>query len=206
MGRTARGFAGAAFVFVTAGCASGVTPVSAATVTVTVSPTATVTVTAPAAASVPASAAPTPSATDTKAKTESSWSPDADQIGLAPSPYFPGHLMGWELHRKWTALDRAFTGGQWMPLSGSGYTPFPSTMNGCGAQRFLVRWRAVNPNARVAARWADAAGGGGKIVTGTAGWMNVNGCLSPEFRLLGSSDGSTLTDVTAAVQQLWPAP
>jgi hypothetical protein len=100
-------------------------------------------------------------------------------------------------------------------LSGPNWSTFPSTMNGCGDQRFLVRWRAVNGTAQVAARWVESeeargepgiTGTAGPQVIANAGWIEIDGCQTPQFRLVSDSDGLTLTDVTVAVQQLVPAP
>jgi hypothetical protein len=140
---------------------------------------------------------------------------ETDQIGVSPSPPFPTALVGWQLEAAWNEMPRVFTGTDWTALSGSDRSTFPSTMNGCNDQRFLVRWRAIGSSAQVAARWVysaeavpspDVTGTAGKQVIANAGWMDVDGCNTPQFRLMSDSDGSTLADVTVEVQQLSPAP
>lgn len=39
-----------------------------------------------------------------------------------------------------------------------------------------------------------------------AGWIDMDGCTAPEFRLSSATDGSTLADVTAVVQEWVPSP
>jgi hypothetical protein len=80
-------------------------------------------------------------------------------------------------------------------------------MNGCDGQRFLVRWRSLNPQAPVTAAWLDSAGEVSDSVAGASGWMVSDGCHTPQVTLAGQpADGSTLVDVTMAIQQLEPIP
>ena len=191
---TAMKFLGTLIMFVglTAGCAS-----------TTPSPTVTVTVTSKSLV--------TPKATVAQ---KAAWAA-TDQIGAAPSPSFPIALAGWRLSASWNDMPRAFTGTDWTTVSGPDNGAFPSTMNGCGDQRFLVRWRAVNDSAQIASRWVNSAeaqptpdvtGTAGKQVIANAGWMDIDGCQTPQFRLMSAANGSTLTDVTVEVQQLVTAP
>lgn len=136
--------------------------------------------------------------------TESDW-PGTNSIGLAPSPEFPQSLPQWISENSWTLTTRAFP-SDWSPAPGPYHSKFPSTMNGCNNQRFLVRWRTLNPNATVIATDMDAAGRTGKQVSGSSGWMDLDGCRTPAFQFESSTDPSTLSDVTIAVQQLAPSP
>ncbi|MFF2026884.1 protein kinase domain-containing protein [Rhodococcus koreensis] len=131
--------------------------------------------------------------------------PGPQHAGLAPSPEFPQSLPQWTLKTSWTLTTRAFQ-DSWSKAPGPGQSRFPATMNGCANQRFLVRWRAVNPNATVVATHLNAADKPTDQVTGNAGWMDLSGCYTPAFQFSASADRSTLTDVTIAVQQWVPAP
>jgi hypothetical protein len=164
---------------------------------------------------VAATATPTVSATASSAWPSTIPPRQAGVIGVAPSPPFPTTLVEWRRQAAWNTMPRAFSGTGWTALSGPSWSRFPSTMNGCDDQRFLVRWRAVSHNAQVAARWVnsgealptpDVTGTAGKQVIANAGWMDVDGCQTPQVRLVRDSSGSTLTDVTVDVQQLVPAP
>jgi hypothetical protein len=164
---------------------------------------------------VVSTAAATATPTVTVAAT-SAWPPtiplgQAGVIGVAPSPPFPTALAEWRRQAAWNTMPRAFTGNGWTTVSGPSWSRFPSTMNGCDDQRFLVRWRAVSHTAQVAARWVnsgealptpDVTGTAGKQVIANAGWMQIDGCQTSQFRLVRDSSGSTLTDVTVDVQQL----
>lgn len=103
--------------------------------------------------------------------TESDW-PGTNYIGLAPSPEFPQSLPQWISENSWTLTTRAFP-SDWSPTPGPAQSQFPSTMNGCNNQRFLVRWRTLNPNATVIATGMDAAGRPGKQVSGSSGWIST---------------------------------
>ncbi len=157
------------------------------------------------------SAATSPlTATRTQAATTAAvsnvWPTTTGHVGVAPSPAFPTALPGWQLHNTWTVMPRAFTGQQTLG-SGPNYSSFPSTMNGCDSQRFLVRWRAINNTAQVDASVVDAANSVVQKVTANAGWMDFDGCRTPSFSLpRNATDGSTLTDVTVTVEQLYPGP
>ena len=138
--------------------------------------------------------------------------------GAAPSPEFPKTMVGWSLDTSWSDLPRAFAGTTWTALSGPAGADFPFTLNGCDSQRFLVRWRGVTADAQIAARWgqgaakfdksvaADATNFGTPVVA-HAGWLDINGCYLPEFKLqVATSKGATLSDVTVRVQRWVPAP
>ncbi len=119
-------------------------------------------------------------------------------------PTFPDHVEGYALSHEWRETIRAFEGEEWSTIF-----EYPATMNGCGLQRFYVRWRTVNVNAIVEATLLDS---GGEIVlvtpaSGGAGWMSSYGCGQPGFRMNGTvdpDDMSNLTDVVVEVQQ-WEA-
>ena len=137
----------------------------------------------------------TPTATATtqaNATTSADWPTiplgQAGVIGVTPSPPFPATQVGRSIHGAWSTLPRAFSGATWTALSGPNWSIFPSTMNGCGDQRFLVRWRAVNGTAQVAARWVESeeargepgiTGTAGPQVIANAGWIEIDGCQTP---------------------------
>ena len=132
---------------------------------------------------------------------------DVDSLGVASeAPDFPLELDHWTLQSEWSTLPRAFT-DQWSLAAGPSYDEFPATMNGCNDQRFLVRWRVVDEGVDVRAAMVDTVGGVWKQTSGHAGWMDLDGCYTPGFQLVGPTDaGSTLVDVAVEVQQYWPAP
>lgn len=107
-------------------------------------------------------------------------------------------MADYSLTYGWRDTVRAFEGADWSTIH-----EFPATMNGCGLQRFYVRWRAANPAATVEATFL---GSPDEIllddpVAGAAGWMSGYGCGQPAFRVKSSTDESTLTDVVAGVQR-----
>jgi hypothetical protein len=79
-------------------------------------------------------------------------------------------------------------------------------MSGCSDGRFLVRWRAVD-NLSVQAAQVDDEGKVGKQVAGSAGWMDLDACSAPAFKLPDAfPDGGNLEDVTVEIQEYQPAP
>ncbi len=127
-------------------------------------------------------------------------------LGVAPSPAFPTALPKWQLHNTWTAMPRAFP-QQGTAVSGPGGSTFPSTMNGCDNQRFLLRWRAINPSAQVSNYLYDAGKNVKQQVTANSGWMDLGGCLTPAFTMANTAaNQNLLTDVTVSVQQYFAAP
>ncbi|MFC9355159.1 protein kinase [Rhodococcus sp. NPDC057014] len=152
--------------------------------------------TVPASASEPSTAKEVPS--------NAAW-PGPLSMGLAPSPELPQSLPQWALQNTWNLTSRAFA-DQWSTAPGPGHGRFPATMNGCNNHRFLVRWRVVNPNATVIATNLNAVDSPGEQVTGTAGWMDLDGCHTPAFQFSASTNASNLTDVAIAIAQWQPAP
>ncbi|MCK0517646.1 hypothetical protein [Williamsia sp. DF01-3] len=132
-------------------------------------------------------------------------SQQVDLIETGDPPEFPTRLEQWALQQTWDATPRAFK-GQETAVPGPGFTKFPATMNGCDNQRFLVRWRVLNPDATVVASLADVNGTVVNNATGSAGRMDLDGCLTPQFEFAESGDASNLTDITVAVQQWSPSP
>lgn len=121
-------------------------------------------------------------------------------------PQFPTVVDGYRLSYKDSVQSRAFdfTTRQVFDL--------PATMNGCGNQRFYVRWRAPAEYA-VEAIWTypgptpdepiyEPAGGS---ATGSAGFMSSYGCTQPAFRLIDAPEPSNLIDVTVEFQVWVPA-
>jgi hypothetical protein len=136
------------------------------------------------------------------------WSADTPGTVAAGEPAdFPTELDHWALQSSWSTMPRAFSGDEWSPTSGPDYSSYPVTMNGCSAQRFLIRWRAVDEGVTVLAATIDTAGAVQQQVSGGRGWMDTDGCVTPGFRLADDlPDGSTLTDVTVEVQRYQAAP
>lgn len=144
------------------------------------------------------------SAAATASPAEDVWL-EIDHQGEAPSPVFPSTLKGWRRVDTWSQMPRAFT-GSWTDVAGPDYGTFPATMNGCDDQLFLVRWRSIAEGAPVQASWTHGPLRGDELTT-DAGWMSVDGCQTPQFRVAHSfSGGSNLTDVTVDVQAWTPAP
>lgn len=146
-------------------------------------------------------------ATPHATSTTSGWPLETGGQGEEPSPQFPTAMDGWQLVDTWSDLPRAFVGDMWTKPSGPYGDEFPDTMNGCGTQRFLVRWRALATDATVLARWNTQDIEFGQPTSANAGWMDLDGCRAPEFKLAGeTAAGSTLTDVTVSLQRWIPAP
>jgi hypothetical protein len=114
-------------------------------------------------------------------------------------PEFPARVDGFALVREWRETTRVFEGlSDWSTL-----VEFPATMNGCGMQRFYVRWRASDPDAEIEATLVSSPD---LIVmvewgTGAVGWMAGSGCAQPAFRMGLLPGDATLTDVVVEVQQ-----
>lgn len=138
-----------------------------------------------------------------------------DTIGVGVPPAFPRQLDQWTLTGQWSGLPRAFVQAdeEWTVTVGPNATPFPATMNGCDDGRFLVRWRAVDDGVNViaaAGRPDDQMGVDGPVLkqaSGHSGWMDLDGCYAPVFRMEAPlSSGQNLEDVTVEVQEYQPAP
>lgn len=149
-------------------------------------------------------ARPSPETSATTPASTVNW-PGTNTIGLAPTPEFPQSLLQWTSQDSWTLTARAFP-SEWSAAPGPNQSRFPSTMNGCNNQRFLVRWRALNPNVAVIATDMDAANRPGDEVTGSSGWMDLDGCRKPAFQVDSRTNPNTLSDISIAVRQFLPAP
>ena len=213
-------------IAVLAGCSSGSTPgtavpgivatttvlstvagptVSAPPVTTMVTTTAVTSVTVPTTVLKPTTVTATVTKAPTTSRQSSSSSssappqpagwpgPNADGVG---DQAFPSSLSGWSMTTNWQSGPRAFSNG-WTPVTGIDGARFPSTMNGCSDQRFLVRWHVANVT--IDAAWVDAAGDQHGQVNGSAGWFDLDSCQTPIFRALASSGG--IADVSVDVQQ-----
>ncbi len=145
-----------------------------------------------------------PKTTATQSTASGAWSAGPNKAGGPPVPLFPASLPAWRLNDSWDVTSPAVV-GDWTPASGADNGLFPSTVNGCQLQRFLVRWRAVEDQARIEAHWANAAGIPGASVTGHAGWFDLDGCTTPQFRFVASDGVSTRSAVAVAVQEYFPA-
>ncbi|MFX1787081.1 hypothetical protein [Prescottella equi] len=146
-----------------------------------------------------------PGRTPAASTAHSAWS-GPTTVAVSPSPEFPSSMPKWRLESSWDGTTRAFTGRTWSPSPGPNHTAFPATQNGCDSARFLVRWRAVAEGSMVEATAMRGGQTPGQTVIGQAGWMDLNACEVPSFRLQSRNDGSTLTDVTFSVQTWVPAP
>jgi len=147
--------------------------------------------------------APTSGTTSTT-KSTSAWSAGPNKASGTPVPVFPDSLPDWRLNNSWDATSRAVV-GDWTPAKGPDNGNFPSTVSGCDLQRFLVRWRANDDQARIEARWINAAGIAGQPVAGHAGWFDLDGCTTPQFRFVNSDGVATRSSISVSVQQYFPA-
>lgn len=138
-----------------------------------------------------------------------------DTIGIGDPPAFPPTLAHWTLTGQWSDLPRAFVEADqsWTVAVGPNATSFPATMNGCDDGRFLVRWRAVDSGVSVIAAAGRPDGQMGvegpvlKQASGPSGWMDIDGCYAPVFRMGAAlNNGQNLEDVTVQVQEYQPAP
>ncbi len=137
-----------------------------------------------------------PTAKPTSAAPASGWNRQPNSDGVNDDVAFPDSLPGWTMTTNWQAGPRAFP-NSWTPPAGPDGGRFPSTMNGCDTQRFLVRWHVQG--AQVKAVWADAAGDRHDQVTGSNGWFDLDSCGYPEFQALAGGGG--IADVSVDVQQ-----
>lgn len=152
----------------------------------------------------PGAAAVTESVTETPSPTAAAWPISESTGGTGSGPDFPEALDGWRLKQEWNVLERAFT-HSWTDGSGPEYEPFPSTMNGCDTSLFLLRWRAISDTAQVVSGWTYSSHLPERLAPASAGWMVLDGCATPRWRL-ESVPGGTLVDVTVDVQHWTPAP
>ncbi len=141
--------------------------------------------------------------TTSSPQSTSAWSAGPNKTGGSPAPGFPDSLPGWRLNNSWDATTRA-TVADWTPAKGPDNGDFPTTVNGCDVQRFLVRWRANDDQARIEARWINAAGIPGQSVSGHVGWFDLDGCTTPQFRFITSDGVATRSSVSVSVQQYFP--
>jgi predicted Ser/Thr protein kinase len=126
---------------------------------------------------------------------------DVAESGSPPS--FPNEVEGYRLVDFRDQTVRAFTGEQW-----STFMDFGHTMNGCANQRFLVRWRSLDPDAVIEStrgydpeEFPDVREA---PVAGSAGHMAMFGCEQPWLRQRSAQGGSTLVDVVVEVQRYEP--
>lgn len=162
------------------------------------------------------SSAPSSGSSASPSRAGSPWvSEPIDTVAIGTAPAFPQRLDHWTLTASWSDLPRAFVEAdqQWTVTVGPNATPFPSTMNGCADSRFLVRWRAVDDGVNVIAGAGSTDGGMtvdgpvDKQITGHSGWMDLDGCEAPIFRMGAAlSSGQNLEDVTVEVREYQPAP
>jgi hypothetical protein len=150
---------------------------------------------------------PSSTTTAAPATAASPWASEPiDTLAIGDAPDFPQDLDHWTLRASWSGLPRAFTGDQWTVTEGPNYDPFPASMSGCSGGRFLIRWRAADKFSVQAAQ-VDYEGTVGKQVSGSAGWMDLDACSAPAFKLVGDlPGGGNLEDVTVEIREYKPAP
>ena len=170
-------------------------PVTSVT-TQSVSTSVTVRTTVVQPVTVTATVTKAPTAPTKKSTPASRWTRQPNSAGVNDDVAFPDSLPGWTMTTNWQAGLRAFP-NSWTPAAGPDGGRFPSTMNGCDTQRFLVRWHVRG--AQVKAAWADAAGDRHDQLTGSNGWFDLDSCGTPEFQALAGSGG--IADVSVDVQQ-----
>jgi hypothetical protein len=96
---------------------------------------------------------------------------------------------------------RLFDGSKW-----EGIPEFPSSSNGCGNGRFMVRWRSANPDvvikAGISFGWTSAT----SVKDGMQGYIVGSNCHSPVFKFSHTKNGnqSNLVDVYYEVK-FWRA-
>jgi hypothetical protein len=118
-------------------------------------------------------------------------------------PAFPQELSGyrsedgkdfWGKPFSIKGTIRVFQGNGWQGIS-----KFPSTMNGCSAGVFMIRWRSSDPNVRLqsSVRSSAIVAGRADILTGSFGYMSGTNCEQPMFNFgdRPASDHSTLVDI-----------
>lgn len=146
------------------------------------------------------------------ATSEALWTGNPTRLGIGTPPQFPASLPGYaDVADQWTATTRAFD-SEWSPASAADPAqPFPTTMNGCGEQRFLVRWRSTNPDVPIRTGYTRAIiETEGTVLeyeesAATSGWMSLDGCATPLFRAdPPTTSSATLADVVVQVRQLTP--
>jgi len=118
-------------------------------------------------------------------------------------PTFPHELSGYRFEDGKDFWNKPF------PVSGSlrvfqgkgwqGIPKFPSTMNGCSAGVFMIRWRSADPDVRLQSgvRYSSAVASRGEIKPGAFGYMSGTNCEQPMFNFgdARAPDNATLVDV-----------
>ncbi|GIE25971.1 hypothetical protein Ahu01nite_090730 [Winogradskya humida] len=137
------------------------------------------------------------------------WGADGtgNHIHAATGPAFPARLAGWRLAGEWH--DSVRVSGTWTSLCGDPVCEprFPATMNGCGNQRFLLRWRTVGNttvdfgDGTVAADIGTLADEQLAEPTNT-GWAELHGCGWPLWRTHDAPNN--LVDIAVTLQQWVP--
>jgi hypothetical protein len=128
-------------------------------------------------------------------------------VAVGVPPEFPDNLARWTYQEAWKRPLRVFAHvDSPAPIPAENQTRFPSTQNHCDAQRFLIRWRSLNPNATVAAVLLDAVDNEVAREIGAAGWMDIDGCRTPAFQFHDTTDESNLLDVVVEIQRWEPRP
>lgn len=136
--------------------------------------------------------------------------PSGNRVGVAPAPGLEGRLAGWTFVARWTATVRVQK-GSWIAAPGSEQDDlrFPALTSGCDRQRFLVVWAAATDGPQITAGFATAPSGTGAIpvtavessVTAGNGWLAVDGCRIPAFRLSPNDIAANFSDVFVSVER-----
>ncbi len=124
-------------------------------------------------------------------------------IGAAEPPTFPGALQGFALQAGGRSTvtvsqSRYFTAVGHLPVRTASYAE-------CRAQRFYVRWMAVDPRAVVEATFVDEGVHTvqNRPVSGAAGWMSSYGCVQPALRIRPPAGATPARAQVIVETQVW---
>lgn len=124
-------------------------------------------------------------------------------LGAAEPPTFPGALQGFSLQAGGRSTvtvsqSRYFTAVGHLPVRTASYAE-------CRAQRFYVRWMAVDPRAVVEATFVDEGVHTvqNRPVSGAAGWMSSYGCVQPALRIRPPAGANPTRAQVIVETQVW---
>lgn len=122
------------------------------------------------------------------------------------SQAFPKSRDGYTLDTEWDSQSRAFEDTVTLIGDETDAEEFTPTMNGCNLTDYLVRWRTVDEDRTVTAYAVDSVGDTHGEVTGSDGWLHLDGCHVPGFEFDSADDDiSNLADITVTVQTWRPS-
>ena len=110
-------------------------------------------------------------------------------------PIFPRALSGYRSESNKDFWGETFASRGTLRIFDSngweGIPDFPSTMNGCSAGVFMIRWRSAHPNVCIASTLGYSTDVTyGKPKTGSFGYMYGNNCEQPLFRFADPHDSN----------------